>query len=322
MRIDAEAAAWVARRDAGLTEPEQSAFEGWLTADQRHAKSWTRLTAAWAALDRPRETGGAEAMIHGLARRASRRRHGRLALAGVGVASVMLFTAWWHELTVAPGSDPTMAIAAGPRMLPDGSLVELNTDAEITEDFSTGLRQVHLLKGEAHFQVRPEAGRPFVVKAGHVEVRALGTAFAVRLDPEAVEVMVTEGRVTVDNPTVTPNSMPAAEVAAGHKVVVPTERTHAAVEVTSMTEQDFNERLGWRGQRLEFSGVPLSEAILQFNTRNRVRLIIADPAIARLQISGIFRGDNIEGFVRLLEGSFGVRVERRAEKEIVLGRQP
>ena len=51
--------------------------------------------------------------------------------------------------------------------------------------------------GEAYFTVAKNPGRPFVVAAGGVGVRAVGTAFNVRLDSDAVEVLVTEGRVQV-----------------------------------------------------------------------------------------------------------------------------
>jgi transmembrane sensor len=62
--------------------------------------------------------------------------------------------------------------------------------------------------GEAHFFVEKDPQRPFVVNAAGIDVRAVGTAFNVRIDPAAVEVLVTEGRVRVD-PAV-PHDDPAA----------------------------------------------------------------------------------------------------------------
>jgi transmembrane sensor len=206
--------------------------------------------------------------------------------------------------------------------LADGSLVEFNQGAEIAVDFSPELRNVDLLKGEAHFEVTRDTSRPFVVTAGRVRVRAVGTAFAVRFDAEAVEVLVTEGRVSVDDGTSRKETVPPAEVAAGFKVVVSSTRDETQVEVRPMTDFDFGERLAWRGRRLEFSGTPLRDAIMRFNTRNRVQLLIGDPSIEDLLVSGIFRADNVEGFVRLMEGSFGVRAERRTAYEIVLHQAP
>ena len=87
-----------------------------------------------------------------------------------------------------------------------------------------------------------------------------------------------------------------------------------------MTQEDYSVRLGWRGTQLEFSGTPLATVVKQFNLHNRQKLVIGDTALEPLQVSGLFRGDNVEGFTRLLEGSFGVRPEPRGEREIVLHR--
>jgi transmembrane sensor len=80
--------------------------------------------------------------------------------------------------------------------LPDGSLVELKEGSRIAVDFSAEQRQVRLV-GEAHFQVARDAARPFVVNAQGVMVRAVGTAFSVRVDSDEVQVLVTHGSVHV-----------------------------------------------------------------------------------------------------------------------------
>ena len=78
--------------------------------------------------------------------------------------------------------------------------MELNAGGEVSEHFTTAERRVRLVRGEAHFTVTKDAARPFVVEAGAVRLRALGTAFNVRFEPSAVEVLVTHGRVQVEPP--------------------------------------------------------------------------------------------------------------------------
>ena len=56
--------------------------------------------------------------------------------------------------------------------------------------------------------------------------------------------------------------------------------------------------------------IAIAEVAAEFNRRNRVQLVVSDPALAGLPIGASFRSDNVEGFVRLLEASFGVRAER------------
>lgn len=346
--IEDRAADWLARRDAGLDAAGERTLARWLAADPENRAAFERLDSTWAALDRPRQTGRVGAVIDGLARRARRRQH-RRTVAFAAVASLALLGAIWRSgvPTGREANQPVQAMAgvATLQRLPDGTMVELRSGAEITVAFEAGSRRVILEQGEAHFHVTRDPERPFVVQAGRVEVRAVGTAFAVRNSPDEVEVLVTEGQVAVDGsrdrrPAVAGiefeaggNHEPAAGAAvgsrhgpglllgAGQRVLLPADTPEEFVpEVAPMSDVDYSQRLAWRGLRLEFSGASLAEAVKQFNTRNRVQLIVADSAAAELQISGIFRAHNVDGFVRLLESSFGVKVEREGEERIRLHR--
>ena len=78
------------------------------------------------------------------------------------------------------------------QVLPDGSLMELKGDAQVVVSYTEDERRVVLRRGEAHFEVREDAGRVFVVDAGGIEFRAVGTAFAVQLGATRVGMIVTE----------------------------------------------------------------------------------------------------------------------------------
>jgi ferric-dicitrate binding protein FerR (iron transport regulator) len=52
-----------------------------------------------------------------------------------------------------------------------------------------------------------------------------------------------------------------------------------------------------------------------------LRLVIDDPALAKIPVNGRFRADNTETLVRLLEAGFGVRAERLGDT-ITLRRAP
>jgi transmembrane sensor len=69
-----------------------------------------------------------------------------------------------------------------------------------------------------------------------------------------------------------------------------------------------------------FADTPLAEVIAQFNRRNAVQLVLADPELATLSVAGSFRAENVEAFVRLLESSRDVRVERPETTRILLRR--
>ena len=102
-----------------------------------------------------------------------------------------------------PSSGTVLVIPTPERLtLEDGSVVELNHGGKLEIDFSSETRRVRLVRGEANFTVAKNPERPFVVNAGGVDVRAVGTVFNVRLAREAVEVVVSEGRVKLERPPV------------------------------------------------------------------------------------------------------------------------
>ena len=55
--------------------------------------------------------------------------------------------------------------------------------------------------------------------------------------------------------------------------------------------------------------------------RNRQQLVVDDATTGRLRVGGSFRADNVDAFVRLLEASFGVSAQRRADGALVLRHQ-
>lgn len=267
-----------------------------------------------------------------------RNRRRRLSFVGAGCAALLAVGIFWQTRlatrteTLAASA---VAVVRGPetQTLPDGTIVELNQGAHIVVGFGakdTGIRRVVLERGEAHFQVTKNPLRPFIVVAGGVEVRAVGTAFSVQLGAGAVEVLVTEGRVAVDQPpaeqpAVTPE--PLAFVNAGHRVSVDLAPATAAVPeppVLTVSDTELRERLAWRMPLLEFSGTPLAEVVRMFNRpaggQPGARLVLADAALGDLQVSGVLRADNTPALLRLLQNEFGLVAETRGDTVVLRGK--
>lgn len=322
--IEAQAAGWIARRDAGLSSEDESALRQWLDADPRHRAAIAFYDATWTTLAKPARAGAGERFeqqIEALARGRRRRRRNRM-LAAMAAAVVMLlgFGAFFRmrPTPVVSPADPLARLLTPTRQtLPDGTVVDLKENAQIALDYTPSTRRVTLVSGEAHFDVTPDSTRPFVVSAAGVEVRAVGTAFAVYRHAAAVEVVVTHGKVAVEQSVAerpadtTP--VPLASVEAGRMVVVEVAAPVVAPEVRAIGPEEMSRRLAWRSPRLEFSRTPLNEAIELMNRHappGAPHLAVGSPSVGALRISGIFRADNIDAFVLLLEGTFDVKAER------------
>ncbi|MBP7140938.1 MAG: FecR domain-containing protein [Opitutaceae bacterium] len=304
------AALWLARRDRGLSAAEQDAYLQWLHADPRHSKAVAQHAAALGRMMQLQEWQpghDTEPNPHLFA--PSRRP--RLWLWSIGLAAAAAVTVGLFLRTPPPVSAPEAApknyLHVNERLaLPDGSRVELKDGSRLVVQYSDAERRVRLMGGEAHFSVWKDAARPFVVEASGIEVRAVGTAFNVRLGDQAVEVLVTEGRVKVaqgSSDTVAPLLVSVRE-----RAVVPLAVAEAPA-VASVTNEEIVSELAWQAPRLQFHETPLAEAVAEFNRLNRHQIVIGDPELKDLRIGGTFRPDNVEAFVRLLGTTLGVRAE-------------
>ncbi len=333
-----EAATWVIRQDRGLTAEEQDRLSQWLAENPLHGQALARQRAHWnrlAPLGRWLPEHSAEPNPDLLAPARPSRRWLRPALAlAAGIALLLVWNPWDRPAVPVPVITPAEVVvreASGTRRtLEDGSVVELNRGADLRVAFRAGERRVELSRGEAHFTVVRDPARPFVVSAGGREVRAVGTAFNVRLDSGAMEVLVTEGRVRIggggETRAVVPSSVtepgPAAVplLEAGQRAVVSLEGAEAGPRIATLTPVEIERVLAWQHRMLEFTAAPLQAVVAEFNRTNRLQIVIRDPGVAAERLSASFRSDNVEGFVRLLEVGFGIRGERRGEHEIVLRR--
>lgn len=320
------AAEWFAKRDRGLTATEQDEFLQWLAVDPRHGEWFAvhrRLGGDFAVLAQWRPEHSEEPNPDLLAR--PRRRRWLLPVGLAAAASLAVAFLWWQAAPPAAETEVANASAYERRILEDGSTVELNRGAVVSVAFTADERRVSLLRGEALFTVAKNPARPFMVRAGGVDVRAVGTAFNVRLDAATVEVLVTEGRVQVKSPpTAGAAAAPAVEppvVAAGQRATVTRDAT-TQPRIVAVTAEESARLLAWQPQLLDFSSVPLERAIAEFNRRNRVQFVIADAELAAMPIVASIRSDNVERFARFLAETPGVQVDRRGADEIVLRRKP
>lgn len=321
--IDAVAAVWLARHDRGLSAAEQDAYLQWLRENPRHGAAINRQKAAWGALDMLAEWKPVHSTQPNpdLLAVPHRRHWLWTAVLAAAAALVLGFVAVRPDFD-APPSTARVERHSEVRTLADGSVVELNRGAEIAVDFSAAERHVRLVRGEALFTVAklgPE--RPFIVTAGTIRVRAVGTVFNVRLHGDNVDVLVTEGKVRVDppKPAEVELVLNARMLHAGERVSVNlAEQTPAPPEVVTATEAEIEQELSWQGLRIKFDETPLADAIAEFNRHNGTRFVIADRRIATLPIGGNFRADNAEVFARFLQTGFGVSVEPDSSGRFVL----
>ncbi|MFC0589698.1 FecR domain-containing protein [Novosphingobium aquiterrae] len=191
-----EAASWAVRTgDAAFAD--WAGFTEWLERDAGHAEAYDRVMGA---IEGVVEVAGAEpSAIPGadIALEPHVKRGPFRAWIGGAIAAVLVLAAVLGlqlrgggvDYVTAPGETRSVALA-------DGSRITLAGGTRLA---MTSTRAVRLDQGQALFEVRHDAARPFVVVAGEATLVDVGTVFDVRRELDATVVGVSEGAV-VFNP--------------------------------------------------------------------------------------------------------------------------
>jgi transmembrane sensor len=326
--IEDAALQWLLERQEGFSARRAAEFAAWCAADPRHHAAVTEVEEGLAVLaDLP------AAQPH-IARRLAEREASRAAVTA-GVAWLRGFNAWavgaaaaaivvlvfafggfaWSSTGSRIVTDPTTVrrhVA-----LADGSVLHVNTASDVQVQLTPRERRVTLHRGEAHFAVAPDHERPFVVTAAGLRVRAVGTAFDVRIDGAEVRVIVHEGRVEVSSEAQEGSAAPLLGAGEGVRSrdgrVQPVER----LEITRL-----DAALAWHDATVTFSSLPLQQVVERFNRHNPLQLELGDASLASRPIGGTFSLRQPEALLHLLAQEGDVTVDRAsAPGRVILKRK-
>lgn len=318
---------FVRRRDHGFDAQQEQAFQAWLAADSGHRTAFAQWQQEWQAYDaippqmrqllqrnlaydQAMAAASAQGMVQSDAPVRRRKLLPALALAAIAITTCGAGAlAWQHwqaqPLLVQAYSTPRGQQSEVP--LPDGSLLRLDTATRLEVRYYRQRREVSLLDGQAMFAVQKDTGRPFHVLAGPLRVTVVGTRFAVRHTPGVpgdggARVAVEQGRVRVENVTAK-SAAHAVLLAAGQQVLA---TAHGLSAVSALHGADV---APWRAYRVSFDNQRLDRALAELARYQPVLLVIRDPAVASLAITGVFDPRDLATFQRVLPLSLPVRLQ-------------
>lgn len=330
-----QASEWLVLMEAGEPSLEDRArFETWLEHPV-HGAVYAELEATWARLHAIGEHTSAvrgpaerEALVDARRRRSAACQRGQRWTAWAAAAAVAAIVALVGAARLYPlAFEMQYSTVVGERseiVLPDGSVVELNTGTELSVTYSSTLRHVALRRGEAHFDVTLDVSRPFVVAAGPGTIRAVGTGFVVRLlSEEAVSVTVTEGVVQLAHADRSPPEPKGRVFPADRAAPTLTRGQHAELDpvatwIKVLPPDELARSHAWRQGMLIFHGQSLHEVIQEVERYTDVQLVIADNDLNALRIGGAFRAGDVEALLEVLQKSFDISVLRRGSRTIYL----
>ncbi len=302
--IDGVAANWVVRRDLGrLSHEEQAEFERWLAADVRHLGAYGRAEAVLGRLERL--NGGAlEPALHDDSKQPAWTRRRVLLTGGaaaglVAAVGVAAIRTGLHEEMISTEIGQMREV-----VLADGSVVSLNTNSELSVQFTGDARNINLLRGEALFDVAKDRHRPFIVSAGDTRVRVVGTSFTVsRLPEKPIQVLVREGIVELQRAD-SHEALPVRASANIRAIASP----GAPIVTVAMPEAELARDLEWQHGRIALDNETLGDAAEEFARYSEVRIMV-DPSVSNRTVTGLFASDDPVGFAKAAASVLKLQME-------------
>jgi transmembrane sensor len=298
--ISDQASKWATQIDLRQIDPKtHEPLRRWLEGNPRRRGALLRAEAALSFIDRGRALSG---VIPKPSPRSILIRR-KFLIGGLSLAASIAGLAFF---AIQPNRYDTHLGEIRQIALSDGSLVALNTLSHVEVAMHADSREITVTRGEAWFKVAHDKTRPFIVSAGRIRVRAVGTAFSVRRHDEGADVQVTEG--TVDTWTVGEEDR-RVQVTAGSKAYVAEYQSPKAVQAPA----DIERSLAWRDGAIVLEGETLDEAVAQFNRYNRRKLVIADANLAAEKLVGQFRATEPQTFAGAVATTLGATVVEEGE---------
>ncbi|HVO47493.1 MAG TPA: FecR domain-containing protein [Steroidobacteraceae bacterium] len=217
-------------------------------------------------------------------------------------------------------------------LLADGSRIEMAGNSQLEVALGKYRRDVLLRQGEAYFSVAHDKTRPFVVYAGDVHVRAVGTRFDVRATTGRVVVAVEEGVVAIEPPNLAVAAVDAVfsrlrilegkapagrtlrptPVRSGQEFAVGSAELEP--QVLSIEPQSV---ASWRQGRLRFVREPLQSVIDSIQALSGQEIELDDPSLADLRFTGTVFGSGVSAWVNALPAVFPVTVRQDGNRFII-----
>ena len=283
---------WQMRLHSGkAAATDRSAYAAWQLANPQHRAAAIKAEKLWRDLGEVRSPASTQRASSGKRWALAACLLISVAAGGLGVAQRDALLSDHHTRY---GERQSIA-------LDDGSTLQLDANTAVDVELSATQRRVTVRHGQIHVQVARDASRPFDVIANGGTTRALGTGFNVRRSEHAVDVAVTEHSVRISHP----QSALTAEVQEGEQL-----RYGDNGSIGAPVTTDLHTVTAWQRGYLIFDKASLEDVISQMGQYRRGLVIVRDPALKQLRLTGVFRTDDTDALLAALPQSLPVRLRR------------
>jgi transmembrane sensor len=315
-RLEREVINWLIRLTSGEATPDDfTELAKWRGRSPAHNHAYQKISALWDQLDKPllawhqqsllTENSLPEQCIERpqIVKRPSEKKRLKGLLAAAIFATLIL-VGLFPDYVIHPFADFRTLIGERTSItLADGSIAHLNTNTAINIDFSSDIRHIELLHGEAEFEVAHDTHKPFIVSSGAIQTQAIGTKFIVRLDDSSGAVTLLQGRVQTSS---------VGSIKSDRQVVISLASRDQATfnngRFSAINQVDITEADTWKNGRLQMNFVTLEQVVTEISRYRRGAVKLSAPQLAHHKINAVIDLKQIDVWLEALETTLPIRV--------------
>ena len=317
--IDEQAAEWILRvHEEGFNEALRLEFERWQQLSPQHGAAALRMQDVIARLQSLREQSAPakaalNAAFSGRKRSAQHKQAVRALLIACCLALPITLLLqsnypeqWMADVSTGPNDWKTLRLS-------DNSTITLSSTSAINVRFDGKQRLIEVLQGEVLVDVAHDNARPFIVQTAQGRMRALGTRFVVKRQPETTVLSMLQSRVAAQSA----NEQQTLVVDAGSQALI----SNRSVELTGTIDPaSINE--AWRRHQLVVENEPVSQVLDEIARHRRGHIQFDRKALADLRVSAVLPLDDTDRALQLIADTLPLKIEAYTPWLIVVSQTP
>jgi len=226
------------------------------------------------------------------------------------VAAILLLVASITGLVYLAGHNtaaPDKIVASNTAVLtdtlPDGSLITLNKQSDISYPAKFKSQRTVKLQGEAFFKIASEKEKPFRVYTNGITITVLGTSFNVRNKGTTTEIIVESGLVRVTD------SLHSILLHPSEKLILHKGDTTLSRDATRSELYKY-----YRTKEFICDNTPLWQLAESLEEAYDVKIEIASPLLRQQKINTVFRNASLDQILSVIQETFRIKVIRSGDK--------
>lgn len=337
-KILEDACDWIAKIDRGLSESETSQFQEWLYEKPEHLTQMLKTAKMWDKMD------DLERLSDIFPQNQVKLKKSSLVWGSLAASLILAFTLTLNNVSEVFNHNPppivlqpvvstyqTKTGEIDTITLPDSSVLVLNTNTIVHMKYTNDVRVLELQQGEIHIDVAHDESRPLSVLANGKMIQAVGTSFNVEVTADLVELIVTEGKVLVENKSTNQFKADIANhkiklpqsslaVSKGEKVDLDIDKKSVAIkEVIKLAPIDIISSLSWQERKLIFRGETLAYVVDEISRYTDLKIELDnDEKLKKTNVVGVFKTGDVTELLAEFKKHFNITHKKTSDNKIKL----